>query len=333
MENLISVIVPVYNVEKYLSKCIQSIINQTYKNLEIILIDDGSQDNSSKFCDEYSLKDSRISVIHKKNGGLSSARNVGLSNAHGDYITFIDSDDWIDQNMISTLFNIINQEKSDISICNYFLAYNEEIQIQKDKIEIKNFSNIEALKKLYDEKLKIVMTIACCKLFKREFFNNINFPDGRIHEDEFTTYKLLYKAEKISYTNKKFYYYRQRKDSIMNSAFNKKKLDIIYALEERIKFIKESVNDMELYNLVVKGYYTAILRRYYLYSKSYPNEKKELKELKKRARETYKKNKNSFDWNLKLRLIYTSFLISPRLYILIEDISKLRKSKKVNSNN
>ncbi|MGM9978893.1 MAG: glycosyltransferase family 2 protein [Clostridium sp.] len=326
MENLISVIVPVYNVEKYLSKCIQSIINQTYKNLEIILIDDGSQDNSSKLCDEYSLKDSRISVIHKKNGGLSSARNVGLSNANGDYITFIDSDDWIDQNMISTLFNIINQEKSDIAVCNYFLAYNEEIQIQKDKIEIKNFSNIEALKKLYDEKLKIVMTIACCKLFKRELFNNINFPDGRIHEDEFTTYKLLYKAEKISYTNKKFYYYRQRKDSIMNSAFNKKKLDIIYALEERIKFIKESVNDMELYNLVVKGYYITILRRYYLYSKSCPNEKRELKELKKRARETYKKNKNSFDWNLKLRLIYTSFLISPKLYILIEDISKLKNN-------
>lgn len=325
MRDLISIIIPVYNVEKYLKKCINSIIRQSYNNIEIILIDDGSTDNSGKICDEYALKDNRINVIHKENGGLSSARNVGIEKAHGKYITFIDSDDWIDEEMILTLLKIIKNEKSQIAVCNYFLAYNENIQIQKENIKTVNLSNIEALKKLYNEKLCTVMTIACCKLFKRELFENIRFPEEKLHEDEFTTYKLLYKAEKISYSNKKLYYYRQREGSIINSVFNKKKLDAIEAFEERILFIERVVKDKELYNLAAKGYYTTILGRYYFYYKSYSNEKDELKKLEDKAKNFYKKNKAILRWPLKLQIIYTSFIFNPKIYIMIEDISRKRK--------
>ena len=207
MEELISVIVPIYNVEKYLNKCIESIINQSYSNLEIILVDDGSKDSSGIMCDSYILKDKRIKVIHKENGGLSDARNVGIDKAKGEYIVFIDSDDWIDEKMIEILYNIIKKNNSDISICDYFLAYNEEIQTQKEDIEIINLSNIEALKKIYDKDLGVCMIVAWNKLYKRNLFkDDIRYPYGKIHEDEFTTYKLLYKAEKISYTKQKMYY-------------------------------------------------------------------------------------------------------------------------------
>lgn len=204
MEELISVIVPIYNVEKYLNKCIESIINQSYSNLEIILVDDGSKDSSGIMCDSYILKDKRIKVIHKENGGLSDARNVGLDKAKGEYIVFIDSDDWIDEKMIEILYNIIKKNNSDISICDYFLAYNEEIQTQKEDIEIINLSNIEALKTIYDKDLGVCMIVAWNKLYKRNLFkDDIRYPYGKIHEDEFTTYKLLYKAKKnIIYKSK-----------------------------------------------------------------------------------------------------------------------------------
>ena len=234
MNELISIVVPVYNVDK----CIESIINQSYSNLEIILVDDGSKDSSGIMCDSYILKDKRIKVIHKENGGLSDARNVGIDKAKGEYIVFIDSDDWIDEKMIEILYNIIKKNNSDISICDYFLAYNEEIQTQKEDIEIINLSNIEALKKIYDKDLGVCMIVAWNKLYKRNLFkDDIRYPYGKIHEDEFTTYKLLYKAEKISYTKQKMYYYRQRENSI-TSSFNKKRLDCLEAFDERVKYMK-----------------------------------------------------------------------------------------------
>ncbi len=328
MNELISIVVPVYNVEKYLNKCIESIINQSYSNLEIILVDDGSKDSSGIMCDSYILKDKRIKVIHKENGGLSDARNVGIDKAKGEYIVFIDSDDWIDEKMIEILYNIIKKNNSDISICDYFLAYNEEIQTQKEDIEIINLSNIEALKKIYDKDLGVCMIVAWNKLYKRNLFkDDIRYPYGKIHEDEFTTYKLLYKAEKISYTKQKMYYYRQRENSI-TSSFNKKRLDCLEAFDERVKYMKYIVKNESLYKKTLKEYYELIIVMYFKYEKFYSNDKRTLKTLKKKALKIFKENKNSFQWTIKQKIIFGSFVINPKIFRIIEKISEKKRRLK-----
>ena len=326
MEELISVIVPIYNVEKYLNKCIESIINQSYSNLEIILVDDGSKDSSGIMCDSYILKDKRIKVIHKENGGLSDARNVGLDKAKGEYIVFIDSDDWIDEKMIEILYNIVKKNNSDISICDYFLAYNEEIQTQKEDIEVINLSNIEALKKIYDKDLGVCMIVAWNKLYKRNLFkDDIRYPYGKIHEDEFTTYKLLYKAEKISYTNQKMYYYRQRENSI-TSSFNKKRLDCLEAFDERVKYMKYIVKNEYLYRKTLREYYGLIISIYFKYEKFYGNDKKTLKELKKKSLKVFMETK--IQWSAKQKIIFGSFIINPKIFKIVEKISQKKNHEK-----
>ena len=325
MKNLISIIVPVYNVEKYLDKCINSLINQSYKNLEIILIDDGSNDNSREICDEYALEDNRIKVIHKENEGLSATRNLGIDISKGDYIIFIDSDDWVNKDIISKLLNLIKKYNSDIAVCDYSLAYDENEHIEKEKIYEKNFSSIDALKDLYERTGGVIKSISCCKLYKRKLFKDIVFPVGKIHEDEFVTYKLLYKAKRISYINEKLYYYRQRANSIMHSKVDEKCLDALQAFEERLNFIKNNIEDEEVYNLTAKAYYVLILNRYYILTKYCEYKEKYLDYLRKKAKNFYKKNKAILRWPLKLQIIYTSFIFNPKIYIMIEDISRKRK--------
>lgn len=231
---MLSVIIPIYNVEKYLTKCIESVINQTYKNIEIILVNDGSTDNSKAIIDKYSSIDSRIKVINKKNGGLSDARNVGIELAKGEYITFLDSDDWIELNMYEKLYKYIKQENADIVQCSYQKVYDEEVNNQKNKEEVNIMSGEKSLYNL-GEKTVVVWN----KIYKRELFNDIRFPKGKYHEDEFTIYKVLYKANKIVDLNLPLVYYRQREDSIMNSKFNLKRLDALEAFNERLAFYKE----------------------------------------------------------------------------------------------
>lgn len=326
MSELISVVVPVYNVENYLKKCIDSIINQTYKKLEIILVDDGSTDSSKEICDEYIKKDGRIKVIHKENGGLSSARNVGIDIANGKYICFIDSDDWIEKSMLEKLINIAKNNNFDIVLCDYFIAYDEKNQIQKEDIEYKEYSNYEALNKMYDDKLGVSMIIAWNKLYNIHLFDDIRYPIGKIHEDEFTTYKLIFKADKICYSNEKLYYYRQQDKSITNSKFNKKRLDILQAFEERAYYMKNIVKDEILYKKTLTEYYGVIIKYYFKYRENYMEDKKTLKNMLKKARSIYVKNMFYFKWNLKLRIIYTTFIINPSIYKTIERISLNRKS-------
>ena len=198
MKDLISVIIPVYNVEKYIEKCIYSVINQTYKNIEIILVDDGSTDISGKICDDFEKKDYRIKVIHKKNGGLSDARNVGIDVSTGKYIVFIDSDDYVDKKHIEYLYNMITKNNADISICQFNIVYeNSDIQItdftKKDTIKI--FDNKKALETmLYNKKF---CNSACTKMYKKELFDDIRFPIGKLYEDLGTTYKLIEKTTKV----------------------------------------------------------------------------------------------------------------------------------------
>lgn len=238
-EELISVIVPVYNVEEYLHRCIDSILNQTYNNIEIILIDDGSTDNSGKICDEYALKDTRIKVIHKENGGLSNARNAGLNSMTGKYVTFIDSDDYIDSKFIQTLFINLKKCNVDISCCNMqrFKINKGIAQYQKKCNEIEIFDNIEALNYIFYQK-KIDSSV-CNKLFKSNLFSGVFFPINRYFEDLAIIYKVILKAKKIVYININLYYYYQRKNSILHEANEKKINDILTNLNEINQYLCE----------------------------------------------------------------------------------------------
>lgn len=203
---LVSIIVPVYNVERYLRRAVNSILNQTYKNLEIILVDDGSPDNCPKICDEYSQLDSRVKVIHKVNEGVSSARNIGLDNASGELITFLDSDDWVDDRIIEIIVNTLISRKCDavcvgINIVNGKDDVVRRFEIEKDEV----LSGIDVAKKM----LRDTFPYNFCygKIFKRELFESVRFPEGRLYEDMATTYKAMSKARRVYLLSECLYYY------------------------------------------------------------------------------------------------------------------------------
>lgn len=246
MEELISIIVPVYNVEKYLEKCVKSIIKQTYKNIEIILVDDGSKDNSGKICDELEKIDNRIKVIHKENGGLSDARNAGLKIATGKYIGFVDSDDYIKEDMFETLYKLNKENNSDISIVSYYEIYNERVISVRESKELEILNKIEAIKELLiDTKIQ---SYAWNKLFKKELFNNIEFPTNKNFEDIATTLLLFEKANKIVLLEDPKYYYVRRDDSIVgvkNYKTYKDYLDVIY---DKYLYLDGKYKELDLYN-------------------------------------------------------------------------------------
>lgn len=238
--DLISVIIPVYNVEKYLEKSVESVVKQTYNNLEIILIDDGSTDNSGKICDNLAKNDNRIKVIHKENGGAADARNYGLSNSTGDYICFVDSDDYVSTEFVEKLYNAILEEDADMSVCDYLYAGVDETTWKNSKKKQKrNYTNIEALQDMFSCK-QILEVILCNKLFKKSLFvdNKIKFPVGKMYEDNFTMYKLFYYSKKITLIPDKLYFYVQTKNSVMRVKFNEKKLQMLQCLEETKEFLK-----------------------------------------------------------------------------------------------
>ena len=210
---LVSVIIPVYNVERYLKKCIDSILNQTYKNLEIILVDDGSTDCSSKICDEYAKNDTRILVIHKANGGQSEARNIGISESKGEYIFFVDSDDYIEYNAIETMLEIAENKNADMVIADIY-SVNEKGEILNEGKGQYTFQN-ESLFSA-EEAAQAFAELdwgPWNKLYKRSVHKNIYFPKGKIHEDEAIMFQLFERCDKIVYTNVRLYNYLQREGS------------------------------------------------------------------------------------------------------------------------
>lgn len=212
MDKLISVVVPVYNVENYLSICIESIIYQDYKNIEIILVDDGSTDSSGKICEKYKLLDNRIRVIHQQNGGLSNARNVGIKIAKGEYIGFVDSDDWIAKKMYSTLISLCEEKETDIAVCERILVESDFIDDNGTSGEVYIASTDEALDVLYkDEKY---YSHAWNKLYKRELFDNIQFPNGKTFEDIYIMHDIFSLSKRVAFIDKGLYYYRSRYNSI-----------------------------------------------------------------------------------------------------------------------
>lgn len=224
-ENLISVILPIYNVSDYLDRCMKSVINQTYKNIEIIMVDDGSTDDSALKCDEYKEKDDRIVVFHKENGGLSDARNYGIKRASGDYITCVDSDDFVDLDYIEYLYSLITKYNVKMSICQHKVLYSNG----KVKEFGKSGEEILSSKKCLERMLyhDVIDTSAWAKLYDRNLFSNVEYPKGKLFEDIATTYKLMLQCNEIAVGYESKYNYLVRRDSIVNCSFNPKKFDLL----------------------------------------------------------------------------------------------------------
>lgn len=243
MEPKISIIVPVYNVEQYLERCVESLINQTHKNIEIILVDDGSKDNSGKLCDELAQRDSRIVVYHKENGGLSDARNYGIDKATSDYVGFVDSDDFVDEDMYEILLSNLLKYDSEISFCRLNDVYNDEIT--KDNTENKPYlmTSEQAIKMVLEA--KVFSVTAVNKLYKKSLFDQIRFDKGKIAEDAFIMVDLLSRCEKIAATEAKKYYYMHRENSITTQKFTSKFLNVIEAYEKNSKIVSDKYPDLK----------------------------------------------------------------------------------------
>lgn len=249
---LISIIVPVYNVEQYLEKCVDSIINQKYKNLEIILVDDGATDSSGKLCDELAKIDNRIKVYHKENGGLSDARNYGVERATGDYIGFVDSDDYIDSEMYEELYEAIKKENVDVVECNLKIIYPDRVELFTEQ----KYYNVYTKQEYLEEYLKIekIFGSACVRLIKSDVVKKLKFPVGKLYEDTYYAYDLIEKVDSYVIMNNPYYNYLMRENSITNTKFNPRIFDLIEIVEkfrkttyENYPGLKEAVDCRKMY--------------------------------------------------------------------------------------
>lgn len=268
---LISVVIPIYNVERYLEKCIDSVVNQTYRNLQIILVDDGSPDNCGNICDEYKKKDDRIIVIHQKNRGLSGARSAGQDIALGKYITFIDSDDWISNDMIERLYNDIVSAEADISVTAFAITTeNGEVLKSGKSYKYMELSNIQALElMLFNDYLNPTV---CGKLWLRELWDGIYCPEGKLFEDQYTTYKLFDRATKIVFNSEPLYYYRKRQGSIGHSKFDERTYDLHYAINEEYDYITKKYPEITDSMVVAKIMWEMVFVNMMIRSKHNDNE-------------------------------------------------------------
>lgn len=280
MKELVSIIVPIYNVDKYLEECIESLKNQTYKNLEIILINDGSIDNSEQICRYVAEKDNRIIFINKKNGGAASAKNEGLKVAKGDYITFVDSDDFIEPDMIEYMVNTIKKYDSDIVQCSFTNLYKNTEKFKQDTIVEQKISSKDFLELFLT---KWDSSLFWNKLFKREVIKNVFFKEGRCIDDEFFTYKCVLNSKSIVTSNKIVYNYRMRKSGVMKSESSQKQIlkDRVDYLYERYELVRKIYKDLDkdfLEHLLT--YYLIISKNYYVDEKLLDYMKNNLKSIK-----------------------------------------------------
>lgn len=248
----ISVIVPVYKVEPYIRRCIDSILSQTFTDFELILIDDGSPDNCPAICDEYALQDKRIHVIHQENGGLSAARNTGIDYSNSEWIAFVDSDDWVHPYFLEYLYNAVKQFNTKVAACS-LRRVDEKIELPDViyKVETK------AWDVFYLENWARGV-VAYNKLYNKELFDGLRYPVGKIHEDEYLTYKLLARAGIVSVINAELYMYFQNPEGIIKSDFSLAKLDVIPALQEQCAYAKKN-NYVELYQNKIESLLNKLL--------------------------------------------------------------------------
>ncbi len=322
MKPVISIIVPVHNVELYLDKCIKSILDQTMNEFELILVNDGSIDQSGFICDSYAQKDNRIKVYHTNYRGVSAARNIGISVSQGEFIGFVDGDDYVDKDMYSKLLKLCKQTNSDIAVCKLGREINGKI-INEDNSElIKELIHNEAMRELF--KGNLYRFSLCNKLFKRSCFDNITFPEGRIHEDLSTTYKLFSQSKRSIYTNYIGYIYVKRENSILTSRFNEKRLDAFLGWDEILPFMNQRYPELE--EEVISCFaYGCVDNIHFIVNQVEDREQKEeyLILIRKFVRKYYKKIMLNRVLSLKYKLTITLLHCSANLLLLS---SKSRKN-------
>ena len=281
MEPLISVVVPVYKVENYLERCVESLLAQTYENIEIILVDDGSPDGCPAMCDEYAEKHDRIKVVHQENKGLSGARNTGIDHAKGEYIAFIDSDDLWSVHFLESLYRALKAHDADISQCRWEYMHGDELKEAYDPdAKCTCYTGREMLANLFIQ-TGAYYVVAWNKLYKKELFENIRYPEGRIHEDEATTYKLFDQAKKCVFVDNALYGYfvGSGGTSITRNGFHLKKLDWRVANKERVQYFVEK-DYGELVVPAIKACNDGSIDLYYKCKKFCPDAKDEMNEIR-----------------------------------------------------
>lgn len=323
MQKKVGIIIPVYNVEKYIEECLQSLINQTYTNLEIILIDDGSTDKSGQICDYYKKQDNRIKVIHKTNGGAASAKNIGLKIFNGDYVMFVDSDDKIDLKCVENRVLALEKKNVDIVQSNFINIFQNITQVNNLNLKSSIYSKDEFL-------LEYIQNWQCAlfwnKLYKKEVIEELKFVEGRCIDDEFFTYKVIQKSTKIATIDSCDYYYRQRKSSVMNNPNHKRNI-----LNDQIDYIYIRFLDIDKNNKFIRNEYLEnLVDTYLLLSKSYFLDENILNSLKNNIKSILLKIiiykfKNSI-----LKILIIKLMLTPN-YIILKNRSNFEdKEEKEN---
>ena len=316
---LVSVIVPIYNIEKYIERCIVSLISQTYSNIEIILVNDGSIDNSAEICKKYTKLDKRVLLYNKRNGGLSDARNYGMSKSRGEYFVFVDGDDYVSRRYIEKLIYALNINQAEVAVCSF--------KIITDNNQLVCHALLNETKKVISGKdlLSLVLTdfgykyvVAWNKIYKKDVFANIRFDKGKLYEDEFINFRLFYDCKRITIETDELYYYTQRQGSITVSDMSSKKIDMKYELHNmRIKFYKTK-NEIALYERSIQMYCNWIVETFRKYYRCLTEEQKKsmICESRRYAKTAIFSNQSSLGEKLQDFLI----LISIRLAATIKSI-------------
>lgn len=316
---LVSVLIPVYNSDKYLERCFNSISNQTYRHLEIIIVDDGSTDNSSSVCDEFCKKDSRAVVYHNENHGISFTRNFALDHAKGEYIFWIDSDDYVSHNAVEVLLNYSKEFDSDYVICQYKRGEEDNYRFIKEKSQISSLTSIEALNLIYEDEYRSFLLVTCWgKLIKKDVYNGVRFPEGYIFEDVATSHYVLSNCKKIIMTNDYLYYYYKRNDSILGKKVTLAKLDYLYFFEDRISFFKK-INNIVLMNKARLQYLHALIWEFSRVKDILRNKHK-LQYIIKKYREYYEFGDFNSKFKYETKIYMYIFYVSPYLFDLIQKI-------------
>lgn len=320
---LISVVIPIYNVAKYLPRCLESIASQSYKNLEIILIDDGSTDESGKIADEYVKSDKRAQVVHQKNKGLSSARNTGLRKTTGDYVAFVDSDDYVTVNYIEKLYSVASENGADIATCRFESFSEENIKLKRSPAwkRVMMTGHESAIDTLIASNATYIWT----SLFRRSLFTNhaIEFPEGRTYEDMATRFQLQYFAAKVAFTNEELYYYRMRGASITGVKFSETRFNDLLFVVESIKDFNNRyrVTDPEVINYF--DFKMALLILTYLTRESLRDKSlnKYWKKILKHIRKLYKQIEFP---SKKSRFVYTGLYVAAHSRLLYTVLYRIK---------
>lgn len=310
MHDLISVIIPVYKVEKYLCRCVDSVLEQSYTNMEIILVDDGSPDNCPVMCDEYARQDSRVKVIHQENAGLSGARNAGIDMAQGQWLAFVDSDDYLAADFLERLYQACVDTGSSLSVCRWEYVRGETIP-EHGTGETRVYTGREMLANLYVPD-GAYFVVAWNKLYRKELFEDIRYPLGRIHEDEATTYRIYDKVKKAAYVDRSLYGYFVTPVSITR-GFNPKRMDWVTAVAERLDFFEQK-GYTELMVPGLQALADGSIDIWFGLRDQLPGSEKQQEEIRTLIREDLRRVKKYGKFPLRTEIGYRLFLTWPGLY-------------------